>query len=123
MEQLEEMIETDEVSIDEFMSVFTTFFQHFSESNGTSLGSNIMNSISSLNDSRNSHNSQGNSNDSSLSVFNDENDIPDSELMKAPQDLDTEPNSIAYSVGTYSGLISCIIFTFATPLFFGESAC
>ena len=90
LEQLDEMIETDEVSIDEFMSVFVPFMKNQIPT-------------SSLNDSRTSQNSQGNSNDSSISVFNDENGIPESELMKAPQEGFIEPNSIAYSVGTYSG--------------------
>ena len=90
LEQLDEMIETDEVSIDEFMSVFVPFMKNQIPT-------------SSLNDSRTSQNSQGNSNDSSISVFNDENGIPESELMKAPQEGFIEPNSMAYSVGTYSG--------------------
>lgn len=92
LEELDGQIKTDEVSIDEFMSIFSPFIKQI-----------VPNSP--LNDSRTSQNSQGNSNDSSLSVFNDENGIPDSELMKAPQDLESlpEPNSIAYSVGTYSG--------------------
>jgi len=92
LEELDGQIKTDEVSIDEFMSIFSPFIKQIVPH-------------SPLNDSRTSQNSQGNSNDSSLSVFNDENGIPDSELMKAPQDLESlpEPNSIAYSIGTYSG--------------------
>merc|ERR1711990_1040902 len=83
---LDGQIKTDEVSIDEFMSIFSPFIKQI-----------VPNSP--LNDSRTSQNSQGNSNDSSLSVFNDENGIPDSELMKAPQDLErlresTSANSI-----------------------------
>ena len=94
MEEIDGQIKTDEVSIDEFMTIFSPFIK---------LKMSMPNSP--LNDSRTSQNSQGNSNDSSLSVFNDENGIPESELMKAPQDLESlpEPNSIAYSVGTYSG--------------------
>ena len=96
LEQLDQEIQTDEVSINEFMSVFAPFIKNHM---------NHMTPHSPLNDSRTSQNSQGNSNDSSISVFNDENGIPESELMKAPQDLETfaEPPSIAYSVGTYSG--------------------
>jgi len=95
LEQLDQEIQTDEVSINEFMSVFAPFIKNHM---------NHMTPHSPLNDSRTSQNSQGNSNDSSISVFNDENGIPESELMKAPQDLETfaEPPSIAYSVGTYS---------------------
>lgn len=91
LEELDGLIKADEVSIDEFMSIFAPFVKQLAPN-------------SPLNDSRTSQNSQGNSNDSSLSVFNDENGIPEGELIRAPQDLESflEPNSIAYSVGTYS---------------------